>query len=100
MGVTGQAHFGRPGIIFVEGTEADAEDFAKQVRRGGRTVKLKKSQAMHERAANRQWQKMQSVGGGAGGALDLEVLQQQLEALGLMHKYRFIMGLESDLATA
>ena len=97
--LTGQLYYGRPGIIVVEGPLAAADQFEREARKAGKTIKIKKSQALPEKAASRRYQKFTTVSEkpgkrGGGGGLDKEALQAEVDALGLTHKYKHIIGVE------
>ena len=93
--LTGLFFYGRPGIIIVEGRQRDIDELVREARRvAGKTLRPKKTQALAEGAASRHYTGLSTRSAMPGDGLDVETLQAELEALGLTHKYRFIIGLE------
>lgn len=94
-GLTGLFFYGRPGILITEGPQRDVDELVREARRAaGKTLRPKKTQRLVEGAASRRYAKMATVSAGSGDGLDVVTLQAELEALGLSHKYKFIIGLE------
>ena len=93
--LTGLFFYGRPGIIIAEGRQRDVDELIKEARRtAGKTLRLKKTQALAEGAASRHYSKMSTRSALPGDSLDVDALQAEFGQLGLTHKYRFIIGLE------
>eukprot|EP00966_Prymnesium_polylepis_P105847 2450944-Prymnesium_polylepis.2 len=94
-GLTGLFFYGRPGIVIAEGPQHDLDDFVREARRAaGKTLRPKKTQQLPEGAASRRFTQMSTVSAGAGDSLCVDRLQQELDGIGLTHKFRFILGLE------
>ena len=91
LGLTGQLYYGRPGILIAEGPQTSQDEFVREARKAGKTLKPKKSQSLPGCRADAQFSRFTAV---PGDSLDVDQLQVELARLGLDHKYRFILGLE------
>lgn len=94
-GLSGKLYYGRPGLIAVEGPEAEVDEIVRECGKAGKTLKVKKSQLLPAAAADRFFPpKATTAAASKSGGLDIEALQQDLKDLGLEHKFKHIIGLE------
>jgi hypothetical protein len=94
-GLPGKLWYGRPGVVALEGPQSEVDAAARACGKAGKALRIKKSMAMPNGRADSYFpHKFVVVASSKGDGLDVDDLHADVVALGLEHKYRFILGLE------
>lgn len=95
-GLPGKLWYGRPGVVALEGPQCEIDAAVRACGKAGKTLRIKKSMAMPGGLADAYFPHKLAVVAPAskGDGLDTDDVHADVVALGLEHKFRFILGVE------